>query len=48
MSDNLLLDIQKAAGDPAKLKKLIARLKKRGSVLQMKKPAPAPTLKETS
>ena len=44
MSDSLLLDIQKAGDDPAKLKKLIARFKARGSASGLKKPAPVQTI----
>ena len=43
MSDSLLLDIQKAADNPAKLQKLIQRLKKRGAS-GLKKPAPVQTI----
>jgi hypothetical protein len=46
MPDSLLLDIQKAAatGDTARLKKLVHRLKKRGSVSNLKKPPHVQTL----
>jgi hypothetical protein len=47
-SDTLLLDIQKAAGNPQRLQRLIAKLRKRGTAHGLKRPAPMATLKERS